>query len=217
MFIGSPAWIGLLVLGTLGVIFADSPEAFIRADAGMALLMGVLVMWFSPKIATAIDVLFNPRLRQAFGGAGLFLFNFIIVSVFSIVLCPILWFGHTIFLAGLMFGHEIGWIGQTRDDHAVPFPLALHNLWPHTLLGWSALGLLAVVQPAAIPYALFLAAGPALAIPFAIVPAWPLFGGLAARVGIGRLPEETNRPEVLAVLALPAIAPSASSPQPSSV
>ena len=217
MFIGSPAWIGLLVLGTLGVIFADSPEAFIRADAGMALLMGVLVMWFSPKIATAIDVLFNPRLRQAFGGAGLFLINFIIETVFSIVLCPILWFGHTIFLAGLMFGHEIGWIGQTRDDHAVPFTLALHNLWPHTLLGWSALGLLAVVQPAAIPYALFLAAGPALAIPFAILTAWPLFGGLAVRVGIGRLPEETTRPEVLAVLALPAITPATSSALPSSV
>jgi membrane glycosyltransferase len=116
-----------------------------------------------------------------------------------------------------MFGHEIGWIGQTRDDHAVPFKLALHNLWPHTLLGWSALGLLAAVQPAAIPCALFLAAGPALAIPFAIVTAWPLFGGLAARVGIGRLPEEITRPEVLAVLALPAIAPTASSPLPSSV
>jgi membrane glycosyltransferase len=64
---------------------------------------------------------------------------------------------------------------------------------------------------------LFLAAGPALAIPFAIVTAWPLFGGLAARVGIGRLPEEITRPEVLAVLALPAIAPTASSPLPSSV
>jgi len=217
MFVGSPAWIGLLVLGTLGVVLADRPDAFIRADAGMALLVSVLVMWFSPKIATAIDVLLDPRLRRAFGGAGLFLINFAIETVFSIVLCPILWFGHTIFLAALMFGHEIGWIGQTRDDHAVPFKLALHNLWPHTLLGWSALGLLAAVQPAAIPCALFLAAGPALAIPFAIVTAWPLFGGLAARVGIGRLPEEITRPEVLAVLALPAIAPTASSPLPSSV
>jgi membrane glycosyltransferase len=217
MFIGSPAWIGLLVLGTLGVVFADTPDAFIRADAGMALLVGVLVMWFSPKIATAIDVLVDPRLRRAFGGAGLFVINFVIETAFSIVLCPILWFGHTIFLAGLMFGYEIGWIGQTRDDHAVPFTLALHNLWPHTLLGWAALGLLAVLQPAAIPYALFLAAGPALAIPFAIATAWPMFGVLAARVGIGRLPEETTRPEVLAVLALPAIAPTASSPLPSSV
>ncbi len=217
MFIGSPAWIGLLVLGTLALAFSDTPASFIRADAGMTLLVCVLVMWFSPKIASAIDILLRPELRRAFGGTGLFIINYVIETVYSILLCPILWFGHTIFLTGLLFGREIGWIGQTRDDHAVPFTQALHNLWPHTLLGCAALGLLAVTQPAAIPYALFLAAGPALAIPFAMMTAWPLLGSLAARVGIGRLPEETARPAVLLALALPAIESAAPSPRPSSV
>jgi membrane glycosyltransferase len=217
MFIGSPAWIGLLVLGTLALAFSDTPASFIRADAGMPLLVCVLVMWFSPKIASAIDILLRPELRRAFGGTGLFIINYVIETVYSILLCPILWFGHTIFLTGLLFGREIGWIGQTRDDHAVPFTLALHNLWPHTLLGCAALGLLAVTQPAAIPYALFLAAGPALAIPFAMITAWPLLGSVAARIGIGRLPEETERPAVLLALALPAIESAAPSPRPSSV
>ena len=217
MFIGSPAWIGLLVLGTLALAFADTPASFIRADAGMALLVCVLVMWFSPKIASAIDILLRPELRRAFGGTGLFIINYGIETVYSILLCPILWFGHTIFLTGLLFGREIGWIGQTRDDHAVPFTQALHNLWPHTLLGCAALGLLAVTQPAGIPYALLLAAGPALAIPFAMVTAWPLLGSFAARVGIGRLPEETERPAVLLALALPAIESAAPLPRPSSV
>ena len=217
MFIGSPAWIGLLVLGTLALAFSDTPASFIRADAGMALLVCVLVMWFSPKIASAIDILLRPELRRAFGGTGLFIINYVIETVYSILLCPILWFGHTIFLTGLLFGREIGWIGQTRDDHAVPFTQALHNLWPHTLLGCAALGLLAVTQPAGIPYALLLAAGPALAIPFAMVTAWPLLGSFAARVGIGRLPEETARPAVLLALALPAIESAAPSPRPSSV
>ena len=217
MFIGSPAWIGLLVLGSLAVAFSDAPQNFIRADAGMALLVCVLVMWFSPKIASAIDILLRPELRRAFGGTGLFIINYVIETVYSILLCPILWFGHTIFLTGLLFGREIGWIGQTRDDHAVPFTLALHNLWPHTLLGCAALGLLAVTQPTGIPYAMLLAAGPALAIPFAMVTAWPLLGSFAARVGIGRLPEETARPAVLQALALPAIESAAPSPRPSSV
>jgi membrane glycosyltransferase len=217
MFIGSPAWIGLLVLGTLALAFSDTPASFIRADAGMPLLVCVLVMWFSPKIASAIDILLRPELRRAFGGTGLFIINYVIETVYSILLCPILWFGHTIFLTGLLFGREIGWIGQTRDDHAVPFTQALHNLWPHTLLGCAALGLLAVTQPAAIPYALLLAAGPALAIPFAMMTAWPLLGSFAARVGIGRLPEETARPAVLLALALPAIESAAPSPRPSSV
>ena len=217
MFIGSPAWIGLLVLGTLALAFSDTPASFIRADAGMTLLVCVLVMWFSPKIASAIDILLRPELRRAFGGTGLFIINYVIETVYSILLCPILWFGHTIFLTGLLFGREIGWIGQTRDDHAVPFTQALHNLWPHTLLGCAALGLLAVTQPAAIPYALLLAAGPALAIPFAMMTAWPLLGSFAARIGIGRLPEETARPAVLLALALPAIESAAPSPRPSSV
>jgi membrane glycosyltransferase len=217
MFIGSPAWIGLLVLGTLAVAYSDKPASFIRADAGMALFICVLVMWFSPKIATAIDILLNAGLRCAFGGPGLFLVNYVIEAVYSILLCPILWFGHTIFLAGLLFGREIGWIGQTREDHAVPFPLALHNLWPHTLLGCATLVLLAMMQPAAIPYALFLAGGPALAIPFAMMTAWPWLGSLCARVGIGRLPEETTRPAALLVLELPAIERAAPSLQPSAV
>ncbi len=217
MFIGSPAWIGLLVLGTLAVALSDTPASFIRADAGVTLFVCVQVMWFSPKIASAIDILLHPERRRAFGGTGLFVVNCAVETIYSIVLCPILWCGHTIFLSGLLFGREIGWIGQTRDDHAVPFTLALHNLWPHTLLGCAALGLLAATQPEAIPYALFLAGGPALAVPFAMMTAWPLLGSLAARVGVGRLPEETTRPAALLALALPAIGQAAPSPWPNSV
>ena len=55
-------------------------------------------MWFSPKIAGALDVLLAPEVRRAFGGAGRFIVNFVIETVYSILLCPILWIGHTIFL-----------------------------------------------------------------------------------------------------------------------
>jgi membrane glycosyltransferase len=213
MFIGSPAWMGMLVLGTLSVAFAETPENFIRPDAGMVLFVLVLVMWFAPVIATAIDALLRPDIRRNFGGAALFIVNFTIDVIFSILLCPIMWFGHTIFLAGLMLGHEIGWIGQTRDDHAVPFSLALCNLWPHTLLGWSVIGLLAMTHPAAIPYALFLAAGPALAIPLAVVTGLPSVGRALARGGIGRLPEEAAPPATLQALALPAIEIAAPAPR----
>jgi membrane glycosyltransferase len=90
-------------------------------------------------------------------------------------------------------------------------------LWPHTLFGCAALALLAMTQPAAIPYALFLAGGPALAIPFAMMTAWPWLGSLSARVGIGRLPEEITRPAALLALALQAIELAPPSPRPSTV
>jgi membrane glycosyltransferase len=217
MFIGSPAWIGMLMLGTLSLAAAKTPADFIRMDVGIVLFVCVLVMWFSPKIASVVDILLRPQLYREFGGAGRFLANFVIETVYSIVLCPILWFGHSIFLFGLLFGRKIGWIGQIRDDHAVPFMLALRSLWPHTLLGCATLGLLAATQPGAVPYVLFLAGGPALAIPFAMITAWPSLGNLFARVGIGRLPEETIGPAALDALALPALEMAAPVPQPNSV
>ena len=99
-----------------------------RGDVGGALLTWVLVMWFSPKIAGALDVLLSPEERRAFGGAGRFTVNFVIETMYSIILCPILWISHTIFLFGLLFNREISWMGQVRDDHAVPLTLALRDL-----------------------------------------------------------------------------------------
>jgi membrane glycosyltransferase len=217
MFIGSPAWIGLLVLATIALVTCDDPATIMRADAGGALLTWVLVMWFSPKIAGALDVLLSPAERLAFGGAGRFTVNFVIETMYSIILCPILWISHTIFLFGLLFNREISWIGQVRDDHAVPLTLALRDLWPQTFVGCASLGLVLASQPWALPYIFLLAGGPALSALFATVTAWPALGGLAARMGIGRVPEETVTPEDLLELALPAIDSESQPPLTSSV
>jgi membrane glycosyltransferase len=166
-------------------------------------------MWFSPKIATFVDFLLRPDARRAFGGSGRIIVNFAIETAYSLLLCPILWISHTIFLVGLLFDREIGWIGQVRDDHAVSFRLALASLWPQTLIGWISIGLVSATQPAALPYVLFLAGGPAFAVPFAMLTAWPALGRLAVRIGIGRLPEETATPHELLLLSLPAIRPAA--------
>ena len=206
MFLGSPAWMGMLVLGTLALAFTPSTADFIRPGAGLALFAIVALMWFSPKLATAADVLMRPEVRRTFGGAPLFLLNCILEMLFFTLLCPIMWFGHTMFMAALPFGGSIGWIGQTRDDHVVPLGDAIRDLWPHTLLGVGVLAVLAATHPAAIPYALFLAGGPALSIPIAVLLSVPAVGRAFARWGIGRLPEETAPPPLLRELALPALA-----------
>jgi membrane glycosyltransferase len=209
MFLGSPAWIGLLVVGTLALAAAPTTADFIRADAGYALLAIILVMWFAPKIATVIDVLSRADLRRAFGGRARFLASVASETVFFILLSPIMWFCHTLFLAGLPFGRVIGWIGQMRDDHSVPIGVAARQLWPHTLLGLASLALVAATHPAALPYAFLIAGGPALAVPLAVATAHPAVGRALARIGVGRLPEETAPPPALAALSLPALAAAA--------
>lgn len=217
MFIGSPAWVGLLGMATAALVLCDDPANIMRSDTGGVLFVWVLVMWFSPKIAGALDVLLVQEERRAFGGAGRFFANFAIETSYSIVLCPILWISHTIFLFGRLFNRDINWMGQVRDDHVVPFALAMRDLWPQTVVGCLSLGLVLANQPWALPYILLLAGGPAFAAPFAMVTAWPALGSLAARIGIGRLPEETATPDELLELALPAITPESRPPLTSSV
>jgi membrane glycosyltransferase len=205
MFVGSPAWIALLVLGALAAAAAPTPADFIRADAGIALFVATMIMWLSPKLATFIDVLTRAKERWSFGGTGRFLASAACETVFSLLLAPIMWFGHTLFLARLPFGRNVGWAAQMRDDHAVPLGLACRALWPHTLVGAGAVVILALTHPAAILYALPLAAGLALSIPLAVITAMPPVGAALVRWGIGRLPEETAAPGALDALALPAI------------
>jgi membrane glycosyltransferase len=204
MFLGSPAWIALLVLGTYGVITAERPSAFMAPDAGLAVLILVLIMWFAPKIATVIDALTRPKARYRYGGGPLFLVNVAIETIFFLMLSPIMWFAHTVFLATLVFGGSVGWGSQARDDHAVPLRLAVAKLWPQTALGWACLGALAVAEPVAIPYALLIAGGLAFAVPLCVVTANRAVGAALLRAGIGRLPEETTR-SPLDVLELPAL------------
>jgi membrane glycosyltransferase len=151
----------------------------------------------------------SAKARRSYGGTLRFLVNVAIEILFTIMLCPIMWFGHTMFLASLLLGRRIGWGGQARDDHKVPVTLAARQLWPHTALGVVSIMILAATQPWAIPYALYLAAGPALAIPYAVLTSLPSVGIAFARAGIGRLPEETAPPASLHTLSLPAIAAAA--------
>jgi membrane glycosyltransferase len=203
MFIGSPAWIAMLMIGA--VMAAVSPGAFMRWDAGIALAVLVWAAWFAPNIATAIDVLSKPALRRSFGGGRRFVLSLMLTIVFVMLLSPMQWASHCIFLTGLLFGRTIGWGSQARGDHAVPWGYAARQFWPQTLIGLAPIVLLAFTAPAAIPYALLIAAGPLLSIPLAVVTAKPAVGRALIALGIDRLPEETAPPAELAALKLPAL------------
>jgi len=187
------------------VALAPNPADFMRWDAGIALLLLVPAMWFAPNIATVIDVLARAEQRRLFGGGIRFTASFAITVVFILLLVPIGWASHTLFLGRLLLGRTMAWSAQARDDHVVPWQLAVRRLWPQTMMGLAPILLLAATAPAAIPYALFIAAGPLLSIPLAVATASPALGRALIAAGIDRLPEETAPPPVLVALELPAI------------
>src|SRR4249919_2223554 len=162
MFLGSPAWIGLLLLGTLAVVL---DPAAIDPRYGWPFFAAVLVMWFAAKIASILDVLARDDARRAFGGSARFLASAAIETLFFILLVPIQWCSHTIALANLALGRTIGWSAQVRHEHAVSLRDATAHFWPHALIGWGAIVVLAWANPAVLPIALLIAGGLALAVP----------------------------------------------------
>jgi len=205
MFLGSPAWMGLLLIGSAAVALAPTPADFMRWDAGIAVLVLVLAMWFAPNIATVIDVLTRAKLRHLFGGGMRFSASFLITIVFVVLVAPIMWASHTLFLMRLLLGRTLDWGAQARHDHEVPWSLACRQFWPQTLIALAPVLLLAVAVPSAVPYALLIAAGPLLSIPLAVATAAPALGRALMVAGLDRLPEETLPPPELRALKLPAI------------
>jgi membrane glycosyltransferase len=205
MFLGSPAWIALLLIGSAAVALAPTPGDFMRYDAGISVLVLVLAMWFAPNIATVVDVLTRAKLRFLFGGAIRFSLSFVLTVVFVVLVAPIMWASHTLFLMRLLLGRTIDWGPQMRDDHAVPWSLAFRRFWPQTLIGLAPVLLLAAAAPEALPYALLIAGGPLVSIPFAVVTASPAVGRALVAMGIDRLPEELVPPPELRALKLAAV------------
>jgi membrane glycosyltransferase len=198
MFTGSPAWIGLWLLGTAMLATHESTASFMNAGYGAAWLALVLTMWFAPKIVTVIDVLCRPALCRGFGGPFRFAASVVAEAIFWLMLSPTMWVCHTLFFFGLSIGRVIGWDVQERDDHSISWVTAFAKLWPQMLLGGVGLAVVALTHLAALPYVFILVAGgPALAVPLCVVTSWPSVGLAFKRIGIGRLPEETEPPAAL--------------------
>jgi membrane glycosyltransferase len=202
MFAGSPGWIGLYTLGVVALALSPTPADFMRADGGLLLLGAILIMWFAPKLATATDIMLRSDLRHAFGGGARFGTGVVMEIAFTFLLLPVMWLRHTLFMAALLRGRTPGWAAQRRDGHTVSWSQAWHHLWPHAALGVVTVALVGVLHPTALPYALLIGGGLVLAIPFAVVTSTPLAGETLMTLGIGRLPEETEAPQVLREVAI---------------
>jgi membrane glycosyltransferase len=72
-------------------------------------------------------------------------------------------------------------------------------------IGFAVIAIIAMKAPGDIVYALAIAGGFALSVPFAVATASPVVGALFARIGVGCIPEEVEPPDALLPLRLPAL------------
>ena len=205
MFFGSPAWIFLILLCTIAIGLSVTPATLVNIDYFSSLLMVTLVMWYLPKIAGAIDVLLRTSKSKLFGGRIRFLINLILEMIFSLLMTPITWFNHTIFILSLVFGKKGGWSAQTRDDHSISVAHAAQQFWPHTILGLALFSLLYLTHPETIPYAMLFFGGLLFSIPLVVITSQPWLGRFMIRYRLLSLPEEISPAKDLLPLQLGAL------------
>lgn len=209
MFLGSPAWIFLIFFCTIAYGLSITPSALVNIDYLSNLLIVTLLMWYLPKITGAIDVLLQTSKSKLFGGRWRFCINLVLEMVFSLLMTPITWLNHTIFILGLVFGNKGGWSGQTRDDHSISVAQAVHQFWPHTILGLGLSSLLYFNHPEALPYGILFFGGLLFSIPLVVITSQPWLGRFMIRNRLLSLPEETIPAKELLPLQLSALQVSA--------
>jgi membrane glycosyltransferase len=203
MFVGSPAWVLFMTLAALQI--GRTPESGPMFDPvlGWSLFALIMTMVFAPKLATLGSLLLSGQGRAEFGGGTRLLAGAFGEILFSTLLAPVMALAHTLFMGGLLFGKAIVWSPQRRETHRLKVSQALRRLWPQTLFGLAALAWLISTDAGGAVFLSPFIFGALLAVPIAVLTAWPALGAWLARIGLWRIPEEVDPPPFIRSLGLP--------------
>jgi membrane glycosyltransferase len=199
MFISSPFWVALTLLGLLRLGLGETSPVYLPGP-GLALFAMVMLMVFAPKLASIIDLLLSPIGRRRYGGSARLVGSSIAEAGFSMLLAPIMAIAHCVFMTGLLFGRAMIWGAQRRALHRVTFGEAVRRLWPQTLFGAAAFGWLAAFSPGGALVVSPFFVGALLSVPVAMTSSWPTVGGLSAWIGLWRTPDEVSPSPTVAAL-----------------
>ena len=205
MFFGSPAWIAMILLCTVALSLSTTPAALVNENYFFTLLVVTLMMWYLPKTTGALDVLLRTSKSKDFGGRWRFTISLLLEMAFSLLMTPITWLNHTMFITRLAFGKKGGWSAHARDDHSISILDALHQFWPHTVLGFALTSALYFTHPETLLYGMLFFGGLLFAAPLVVLTSQPWLGRFMMRRQILSLPEEIAPPIDLLPLQLNAL------------
>lgn len=195
MYFGGPAWMLMLAAVIWKLVIG---EGGIDVALGMTVFFAMLTVALAPKVLGVIDVVLTPGRVRAFGGARRLAASLGVEFVMSTMMAPVVAFQQTVFMIGLAFGRRMSWSGQNRDSYRLGWLEAARGLWPQTLFGFGLFALaLAAGGWVAVAWASPILLGLCLAVPFAVVTAWPELGAWSTRVGLCAVPDDFEPAEAL--------------------
>lgn len=200
MYVAAPAWLGFMGFGLAQAVVGQSLATvdFGLTPVAAGLAIGLLVMMMTinltPKVAGMIDLLCRRESREAYGGSAKIIAAAFVELLFSLFLGPIVAVAQTVFIGGLLRGRAISWDAQRRSLHELSWSEALVGLWPQTLVGAVIFATLWIYAPAVLPWAAPVYVALLLAIPFAWLTSRRWLGEAMVRAELCATPEERVRP-----------------------
>jgi membrane glycosyltransferase len=204
MFLGSPAWIALITICTLFMATFPATQETPSGAYFYTFIWLSLLMWYLPKVAGALNVLISTKESHRFGGRWRFIISLVLETMFSLLMTPITWLNHTIFMVNLALGRQGGWSAQARDDHTVNISSAIKQFWLHTALGIALTLTLYLSNQDATYFGLLFFGGLLVSIPLAVITSQSWLGNLMMKYQILSSQEEFVTPEELIPLRLKA-------------
>jgi membrane glycosyltransferase len=196
MYAGAPANLIMLAAG-LTMTLSSGPVDRAAAAMAFALYAISLVLGFLPRLLGSLDIALRGEAWR-YGGAPRMVVGTALDWLFSLLIGPIMMIAQTMFIGGLAFGRRVIWDAPNRTDRSIPPGEALRGLWPQSLFGLGALGIVGSVAPYMLPWASPTIVPLLLAVPFAVLTASPRFGRSLTRARLCAIPEEIREPHLRA-------------------
>jgi len=203
-YAASPLWLVFLVVGILLAYQASlyQPDYFPDAHAlfptwpqfdaqkAWTLLGFSAVVLLAPKVLAVTYAMMNKRMRRGAGGPIALVASFIMETLLSALLAPILMLLQTTFIGQILFAQDAGWNPQSRDDGKVDVADILKRYSYHTVFGFVMAGLTLWISPQLFLWLLPVWLGLVLTIPIVLLTSSRGVGRFARKMRLFLIPEE---------------------------
>lgn len=181
------------------LLFPDWPVWHL--DRAIWLGVATAVVLFAPKLLAMLRVALSRQTRRAYGGVFRLFCGVVFESLMATLLAPIRMLFHTRFVLRNLMGRVVEWRSQARQDRAISWSEAVraHALDSALAAAWG----LAVysVSPPTFLWLSPVVVGIVLAAPISVLTSRVSLGQALRRIGLLRIPEESEPPPELRDLA----------------
>ena len=184
----------LVILLAASVAAVTDHASLFPADRVLAVMLAWGGAIYAPKLLGYTQVLLSGAQRARYGGAGRVLTGIVVETIFTLLLDAMSVVSKTVTTMRLLLGMRAAWLPQNRSGRGVSWGEAARLLWPHTALGVGVFAAFASAGWGTVLWAIPLAGGLVLAIPFCVLTAHPGFGAWLRRHRVAAIPEELGGP-----------------------